>query len=57
MEIPRVSQFQSSKYVTHCKMKKFISHYRYTATKADSSDKEPEEEIYFSVEEGSMNEK
>ena len=57
MEIPRVSQFQRSKYVTHCKMKKFISHYRYTATKADSSDKEPEEEICFSVEEGSMNEK
>ena len=41
-------------------MKKFVQtlyDYRYTGTKADSSDEEPEMEICFSVEEGNMNEK
>ena len=41
-------------------MKKFVQtlyDYRYTDTKADSSDEEPEMEICFSVEEGNMNEK
>ena len=40
-------------------MKKFVQtlyDYRYTATKAYSSDEEPEEEIYFSVEEVNVNE-
>ena len=40
-------------------MKNFVQtlyEYRYTGTKADSSDKEPEEEICFSVEEGNINE-
>ena len=58
--IPLVLRFQSPKYVTHCKMKNFVQtlyDYRYTCTKADSSDEEREEKIYFSVEEGNMNEK
>ena len=41
-------------------MKKFVQtpyDYRYTGTKADFGGEEPEEEIYFSVEEGNMNEK
>ena len=41
-------------------MKKFVQtlyDYRYTGTKADSSDEEPEGEICFPVEEGNMNEK
>ena len=41
-------------------MKKFVQtlcDYRYTGTKVDSSDEEPEEEICFSVEEGNVNEK
>ena len=60
LEIPLVLRFQSPKYVTHCKTKKFVQtlyDYRYTGTKADSSDEEPEEEICFSVKEGNMNEK
>ena len=60
LEIPLVLRFQTSKYVTHCKMEKFVQtlyDYRYTGTKANSSDEEPEEEICFSVEEGNMNEK
>ena len=43
LEIPLVLQFQSRKYVTHCKMKKFMQtlyDYRYTGTKTDSSDEE-----------------
>ena len=59
-EIPLVFRFQSRKYVTHCKIKKFVKtlyKHRYNSTKADSSDEEPEEEICFSVEEGNMNEK
>ena len=59
-EISLVFRFQSLKYVTHCKTKKFVQtlyEYRYNGTKADSSDEEPEEEICFSVEEGNMNEK
>ena len=54
LEIPLVLLFQSPKYVTHCKMKKFVQtlyDYTYTGTKANSSDEEPEEEISFSVEE------
>ena len=41
-------------------MKKFVQtvcNYRYTETKADSSDEEPEEEFCISVEKGNMNEK
>ena len=41
-------------------MKKFVQtlyNYRYTITKANSHNEEPEEEIWFSVEEGNMNEK
>ena len=40
-------------------MKTFVQtlyNYRYTDTKADSNDEEPEEETSFSVEEGNMNE-
>lgn len=49
-EIPLVLQFQSPKYVTHCSMKKSIQilyDYRGTGTKPDSSDEEPEGEIFF----------
>ena len=59
LEIPLVLGFQSTKYVTQFKNKKFVQtlyDYRYTGTKFDSSDEEPEEEIYFSVEEENMNE-
>ena len=40
LQIPLVFQFQSPKYVTHYKMKRFVQtlyNYRYTGTKADSS--------------------
>ena len=60
VEITLVLWFQSPKYVTHCKMKKFVQtlyNYRYTITKANSHNEEPEEEIWFSVEEGNMNKK
>ena len=60
LEIPLVLRFQSPKYVTHCKIKTLVQtlyDYRYTGTKADSSNEEPEEEICFSVQEGNMNEK
>ena len=60
LDIPLVLQFQSPKYVTHFKMKKFkqaLYDHRCTGTKADSNDEKPEEEIYFSVEERNMNKK
>ena len=60
LDIPLVLRFQSPKYATQCKMKKFaqtLHNYKYTSIKADYSDEEPEEEICFSVEEGNMNEK
>ena len=60
LKVPLVFRFQSPEYVTHCKMKRFVQtlhEYRYTGTRTDSSDEEPEEGIFFSVEEGNMNEK
>ena len=60
LQIPLVLRFQSPKYITNCKIKKFVQalyNYRYTGIKADSSDEEQKEKICFSVEEGNMNKK
>ena len=57
LEIPLVLWFQNQKYVTYCKMKKFVQtlyDYMYTRTKADSSDEEPEQDICCSVEESNI---
>ena len=57
LEIPLVWRFQSRRYVTHCKIKKFVQTLydnRYTSKKTDSSHEEDEEQICFSVEEGNM---
>ena len=54
LEIPLVLWFQSSKYITYCKIKKFMQTLygdRYASGKTDSSGEEPEVESIFQLKE------
>ena len=54
LENPLVLWFQSSKYITYCKIKKFMQTLygdRYASGKTDSSGEEPEVESTFQLKE------